>query len=187
MGLCLVVWFMGVWSWSSDSAGRLVDGYSSFMVVIVLFLILYMFFIFALLPYAERLGGSQLMGFLIEVSIFLVLFLSIAAVSYSRMSSLRRALSCLRGVEVGNRVLTLVTVNGTYRVGLDEVLICYRVLRFMRPGHYNVFIKYRGLVYEIPELRPEDFGALMQVLRDYGVEVNKCADDLSKYVCVGSK
>ena len=93
----------------------------------------------------------------------------------------------MRGVEVGNRVLTLVTVNGTYRVGLDEVLICYKVLRFTRPGHYDVFIKYRGLVYEVPELSPEDFGALRQVLKDYGVEVNKCADDLSKYVCVESK
>ena len=178
---------MGVWSWSGDVAERAVSSYSSFVVVIALFLILYVVVILALLPSAVGLGGARLIVFLVIVSVVLAYLISLMALSYSRMSSLRRALGCLRGVEVGDRVLTLNTINGTYTAGLDEVFICYKVLRFMRVSQYEVFIRYRDLVYEIPELRPEDFGALRQVLRDYGVEVNKCADDLSKYVCVGSK
>ena len=119
--------------------------------------------------------------------VILVIFIALTIHLYLHMRSIRRITACLRRVEIKGKSIILDTINGMYTAKLDEVSMCYKAIlgRGFRPIAYNVFIKYQGLAYEIPELMPENFGALRQFLRGYGMDLNECTNDLSRYACMG--
>jgi hypothetical protein len=54
--------------------------------------------------------------------------------------------------------------------------MCHKTMSVSRsrPYVYNIFIKYQGMEYEIPYLKPEDYGALKQVLKKHGKDIEQC-------------
>mgnify|MGYP001773453329 CR=1 FL=1 len=177
---------MSEWVWTSDETKRLINSVSSYVLVMSLILILIVVLIVPPL-YLEYRGSPQFIGLSIRASILIAGLLLLIVYPYMYVRSVRKAIRCLRKVEIGNLSLTLSTINGVYTARLSEVIICHKAIKIWRSrsSAYNIFIIYRGLVYEIPELKPEDYGALKQILKGYGMDLNECADDLSRYVCIG--
>ena len=177
---------MSEWTWTNDKLNQPINNYSLLMSVALIFLVMYsIVVILVFLSY----GGSineQFIIFLIFASIVIAIFIALIIYAHSRIKFMRRVATCLKEVKIKGKSVILDTANGTYTAKLNEVNICYgAIMRGVNPIAYNLFIRYQDLVYEIPELRPEDFGALRQFLRGYGMDLNECTDDLSRYVCMG--
>ncbi|WP_243679026.1 hypothetical protein [Vulcanisaeta distributa] len=139
----------------------------------MLFLVLYVVIIIALSPYAE---GNQLIELSIVASIVVATLISLSVYSHTRIKSIRRAIANLRKVEIRGGFIVLDTINGTYTAKLNEITICHKTItgRDFRPYAYNVFINYQGTTYQIPYLKPEDYGSLKQVLKSHGIDISEC-------------
>ena len=176
---------MSEWTWVNDQAKQSSNRYLLYVLFLLAFTVIYdVVFLLVLSHYVQN--SAQFVDLLIVISIMTITFLSLIIYYYSRIRLIRKAIACLKKIEIRNGSIILNTVNGIYVAKLSEVYTCYKAIigRNFRPSIYRVFIVYRGFVYEVPELRPEDFGALRQVLRGYGMDLNECTDDLSRYVCI---
>ncbi|GAB6947556.1 hypothetical protein JCM16161A_16860 [Vulcanisaeta sp. JCM 16161] len=164
---------MSEWSWEGNDAEWAINIHSIGMVISMLFLVLYVVIIITLSPYAE---DNQLLELSIVASIMVVTFTSLAVYSYTRIKSIRRAIANLKKVEIRDGLIILNTINGAYTAKLNEITICYKTIigRGFRPYAYNVFINYQGITYQIPYLKPEDYGALRQALKGHGMDISEC-------------
>ncbi|BDR92183.1 hypothetical protein [Vulcanisaeta souniana] len=168
---------MSEWSWESNDVEWSIDRYSTGIVISLLLLVLYLVIIIVtiitLLPNAE---GNQLIALSIITSMVITALLTLIIYSYTRIKSIRKAITNLRKVEIKVDSIILDTINGTYAAKPNEITICYKAItgRDFRPYAYNVFINYQGTTYQIPDLKPEDYGALRQVLKGHGIDVNEC-------------
>ncbi|ADN50169.1 hypothetical protein [Vulcanisaeta distributa] len=168
---------MSEWSWESSDAEWVIDRYSTGIVISLLLLMLYVVImiaiIIALSPNAE---DNQLIALSIITSMVLTAYLSIIIYSYTRIKSIRKAIANLKKVEIKDDSIVLETINGIYAAKPNEITICYKTItgRDLRPYAYIIFINYQGTTYQIPYLKPEDYGALRQVLKGHGVYINEC-------------
>ncbi|GAB6943514.1 hypothetical protein [Vulcanisaeta sp. JCM 14467] len=179
---------MSEWTWANNKLNQPIHNYSLVILIISIPLAIYIITIFlAYLTYQSGdLSSYRFIAFLILASFLIAILLATIIYAYLRIRFIKRVAAFLRRVEIKEKSIILDTADGTYTTKLNEINICYRARMWgVNPIAYNIFIRYQDLIYEIPELRPEDFGALRQVLRGYGVELNECADDLSKYVYMG--
>ncbi len=79
-------------------------------------------------------------------------------------------------MEIKNDSIILDTINGIHAAKPNEITTCYKTItgRDLRPYAYIIFINYQGTTYQIPNLKPKDYGALRQVLKGHGVSINEC-------------
>ncbi|WP_243675696.1 hypothetical protein [Vulcanisaeta distributa] len=109
-------------------------------------------------------------------SIALILGIALIIHSITRINSIRSLSTRIKRIEIKNDLVILSTINSTHEIRLSEIAICHKAImgRGYRPYAYNVFINHQGTTYKIPHLKPEDYGALRQVLKSHGIDISEC-------------